>query len=163
MAATILHIEWTLELVETYLKANLQTKLTAIEASKLDKRTPDAPLTKNYSINELDEIPEFPFVQIVPDTTDTEIPGGTWDEDVHNIIIKAHNVTTRGSTYDCAVKSYRYARAISEVILDNRTLGDNVIGFYRTNIDYTPMLTDGNSFKQEIWVFASIKHHGQAS
>jgi len=163
MATALKHIEETLNLVKSYISTNLQTYLTAINVEKADGRTLTAPQATDYIISEIDAIPNFPFINLVPDVSDNIINGGTWDETDHRIIIKAHNVTKEGSTHDCAVRSYRFARAISEIVIDNRTLGDQVIGIKITNINYTPMMSDGNTFKQEIWVNAVVKHHGTFS
>lgn len=162
MAASIKHIEWTLELCKTYISTNISTYLAAITVEKADGLSLPAPLATSYAINELDAISQYPFIQFVPDMTDTELPGGTWDEDEHEIIIKVHNVAKEGTIEKCAKRSYRYARAISEIIIDNRSMGDQVISWFRRQINYTPMMTDGTGFKQEIWIECSVRHHGQA-
>jgi len=163
MATVLKHIEETLEIVKTAISTNLQAYLTVINTEKADGRTLTAPIASNYIISEIEAIAGFPFIQFVPDTSNTIIPGGHWDETDHNIIIKVHNVTKEGSTYDCAVRSYRFARAIAEIIIDNRTLTDQVIGIKINNVNYTPMMSDGSSFKQEVWINCTVKHHGTFS
>jgi hypothetical protein len=165
MASTIKDIEETLEIVKTLISANLSSYLGTINTEKGDNYTCDAPRSTNYIISEIDAIPEFPFIQFVPDTSDTEIAGlagGFRDEVNHNIIIKVHNVSKYGGpagTTDAAYKSYRFTRAIREIILDNRTISDQVIGIQINNVNYAPMMTDGTNFKTEVWINCTVKHH----
>lgn len=154
------HIEETLLLVKNKIVASIAAKITAINTEKGDSVVLTAPLTRNYSINELGAISDYPFIQFVPDNTDTVLSTPDADEDTHNIIIKAHNVTKLGSIEDCAIRTYRYARILSEIIKENRTLTNQVIAWWRTNTNYQPMMTDGNGFKQEVWIHCSVKHFG---
>ena len=163
MPTALKHIEETLDIVKTLFVANLATYLTAINVEKGDGITLTAPRSTNYAINEIDAFPEFPYVQFVPDTSDTVVAGGTWDETDHHIIIKAHNASKRGQISECAKRTYRYARAIAEIIIDNRTISSQVIGIQIDNINYDVMMSDGNGFKQEVWVHCTVKHHGTFS
>ena len=160
MATAIKHIEETLDIVHTLIATNLQTYLTVINNAKADGITCTAPIAANYIDSEIDAIAGFPFIQFVPDTSNTVVPGGWWDETDHNIIIKVHNVSKQGKTSECAKRSYRFTRAIAEIIIDNRTISDQVIGIQITNANYTPMMTDGHSMKQEVWINCTVKHHG---
>ena len=162
MASVIKDIEETLDIVKTLLTTNLQTYLTVINAEKADGRTLTAPIAANYVIHEVLAFPEFPFIEIIADTSDTEVAGlagGVRDEVDHNIIIKVHNTTPQSLEYDAAVRAYRFTRAIREIILDNRTISDQVIGISITSVNYSPMVTDGNVFKTEVWINCTVKHH----
>ncbi len=159
MPVSIEYIEETLDKIKSTISTNLQTYLTVIQTAKADGRVLTAPIADHYIISEIDAIPFFPFIQFVPDTTDVVIAGGTWDENDHHIIIKVHNSTVEGSTYDCAVRSYRFIKAIAEIILDNRTLNSTVIGIQITNVNYEAMMSDGYTFKQEVWIHCTIKRH----
>ncbi len=163
MATELKYIEETLDIVKTAITTNLQTHLNVINVEKADGITLTAPITANYIINEIDAIAGFPFIQFVADTSDVIIAAGNWDEVDHHIIIKAHNVSRQGLVAECALRTYRFTRAIAEIIIDNRTLTDKVIGIQITNVNYTPMMTDGNGFKQEVWIHCTIKHHGTFS
>jgi hypothetical protein len=162
MPSVIKDVEETLEIVKTLISTNLQAYLTVIQAEKADGRTLTAPTANDYIISEIDAFPNFPFIQFVPNTSNTVVAGlagGIRDEVDHNIIIKVHNTTPEGSTYDCSVRSYRFTRAIREIILDNRTISDQVIGIQIDNVNYAPMMTDGTTFKQEVWINITVKHH----
>lgn len=150
-------IEWALDKVKTSLVTSLPGRLTAINTSYGDDINLPAPQSGSYYIYDQLAIPDMPALVILPDDTDTSIPANTWDEDTHTIIIIAHNVSDWGRVDECAKKSYRYAQAISEVILADRTLSDSVLCWYRTNIDYTPMMSDDNCLKQEVWVTSQVK------
>jgi hypothetical protein len=162
MTSTIKDIEETLIIVKDLLSTNLQAYLTTINTEKADGRTLTAPQSDNYTINEMLSFPEFPFIEIIGNTSDTVVAGlagGINDEVDHNIVIKVHNITPEGSSYDAAVRSYRFTRAIREIILDNRTISDQVIGIKINNVNYAPMVTDGTTFKSEVWINCTVKHH----
>jgi hypothetical protein len=165
MPSTIKDIEETLTIVKNMVSTNLSSYLGTINTEKGDAYTCTAPTADNYIISEIDAIPEFPFIQFVPDTSDTEVAGlagGVRDEVNHNIIIKVHNVSKFGGpsgTTDVAYKAYRFTRAIREIILDNRTISDQVIGIWIQSVNYNPMMTDGTNFKTEVWINCTVKHH----
>lgn len=163
MPTAIKDMEETLNIVHSLIQTNLQTYLNVINAEKNDGITLTAPIAANYIDTEIDAIAGFPFIQFVPNTDDNVISGGTWDERDFNIIIKVHNVSTQGKISECAKRGYRFERAIKEIILDNRTISDQVIGIKINNVNYNPMMTDGHGFKQEIWLNATVKHHNTFS
>jgi len=163
MATAIKDMEETLNIVNALIQANLQTYLDVINTEKADGITLTAPIASNYINTEIDAIAGFPFIQFVPNTDDNVIAGGWWDERDFNIIIKVHNVSKQGKISECAKRSYRFERAIKEIIIDNRTITDQVIGITINNVSYNPMMTDGHGFKQEIWLNAVVKHHGTFS
>jgi len=160
MPVSIDYIEETLTKVKSTISTNLQTYLTVIQVAKADGITLTAPIAENYHIYEVDSMPFFPVIEFIADSTDVVIAGGTWDEDDHHIIIKVHNATDQGKESDVSMKSYRFTKAIAEIILDNRTLDDTVIGIQITNVNYEPMMTDGYTFKQEVWIHCTIKRFG---
>ena len=153
-------IEYLLTWVKDLISANISAKLTAITAEMADGISLPVPL--GYSIYELGAIDQMPYVQVLPDVTETVIPGDTWDQDENRIIIIAHNVAYEGSIEYCAKRTYRYERAISELILSDRTLTDRVTAFYKTLSDFKEMYTDENGFKQEVWIHCTIKMHETA-
>ena len=157
------YIEETLDIVHTLIETNLQAALDIINTEKGGNVVLTAPVAKNYINSEIDAIAGFPFIQFGPNTSDTIIPGGNWDEKDHHIIIKVHNVSTYGDTQECAQRSYTFTRSIEKIIIDNRTISDQVIGIQTNSANYTPMMTDGNTFKQEVWLNVTVKHHGTFS
>jgi hypothetical protein len=161
-----LGVEEIADLIVTSIKASINTKITAINLEHSDTiaETID---TDRYAINELGVIEFMPFIQVVPEQTEIEVPGGAkdcgWATERNNFIIKAHNISDDGTIEQCAKRSYRYARAISEIILADRTLSDNVLAWYRNTVDYTPIMSnlDQSAFKQEIWINTTVLYVNQ--
>lgn len=150
-------MENILTLVCNMIKASLNAKLVAIQAEHGDGIVLNPPLATSYAINELGAIDQLPFIQILPVVSDVLIPANTWDEIDHKIIVIAHTVSYEGKIDWCAKRTYRFARAIWELILADRTLGSKVIGTQVDGIDYKPMQTDGNEFAQSVWLNCTVK------
>ena len=140
------NIEEILTWIESALSGGIGAKLTAIATEKGDGLDLTAPI--GYEITWLEEIANFPTILIIPDTTDSITPGGTWNEDNHNIIIACAVSSFNGKIEDCSKRTYRYQRAIEEVILDNRTLSGNVLSFYKTGVNWGSIHADNNGFMQ---------------
>jgi len=155
--ATGLQIETVLKKVRDVIKAGIGAKLTAITNEMGDSVYLPAPATTSYAINELEAIAPYPFIQILPNTSDMEIINTQSDDTAHNILVIAHNTAYEGKIDTCALRTYRYARAIWEIIKGNQTLDDTVTFCIVESIDYKPMTLDGNMFIQEVWLTLKLQ------
>ena len=57
----------------------------------------------------------------------------------------------------CAKRTYRFCRAIWELLKADPTLSSSVIGTQVENIDYKPMMVSDYGFKQEVWLNTLVK------
>ena len=155
--ASDLQIEKILTLVRDTIKNNIGTKLTAIATEMGDGITLTNPPANNYSINELEAIPFYPFIQVLPNTSDVINGLTTYDVTEHSVIVISHVAAAEGRIDFCSKRAYRFARAIWEVIKENQTLSDGVAFAVVESINYQPMSTDGDMFIQEVWLNIKVQ------
>ena len=151
------YVEYALGRIKDIISANLDAKLTAIEAEIGDGLDLMRPRATSYYINEIEELDNLPAIVILPDTANIAIPGLTWDDTEYNIIVSGHVFSTSGKIDQCAKRAYRYARAIRELIIEYRTLSDTVVAWYATGVNYGVMMEDGNGFMQSIEINTVVK------
>lgn len=156
----IKYIENALELVRDIIKNNLDAKLTTIESeytTLADPITLQRPASTSYSIHELREVWPLPYIQVIPKTTNCLIPGKRFEENDHHMTVIVHAYSPEGKEELCAKRCYRYARAVDEILIENRTLGDKVIDVITESVDYSPMMSDGNGLKMEVYHNVLVK------
>lgn len=152
------HIEYVLKDIVTLLQSNLQTELNTISTEMAtDPVSLTAPISSAYYIHEIAAIDQMPAIQVIADKSNVLIPAGMWNEIDHKIIIVCHVVAEEGKEDVCAKRAMRFARAVDKIILDHRTIDGTYINWYITDIDYKPMVTNGNDMKQEIWLNCIVK------
>ena len=148
------YIETQLTSVRNYISAGIDAALTVVTAAIGDGLAPPRPL--GYSINEIYELDQMPWIQVLPDIDNTDIANIKWDSIDRKVTIIIH-VSTTSDIEACAQYIYRYAEAIRAIVKDNVTMGDSVIGWTIDNINYGTMSTQSNMFKQELWIHCNIK------
>lgn len=150
-------MEQVIDLLITYVSANIAAKITTINSDYTDNVNLSNPLTSSYIFGEIDIIQNYPAIQFVPDVSDVALNGLQHDETDHKLFVVCHVNSVNGSTAECAKRCLRLVRAVWETLLDNRTLGDNVIECFATGFNYKPMMSDGHSLKQEAWIDVTVK------
>lgn len=104
--------------LETVLKANLNTKITAINSEKSDSITLTAIDNNAYQLDTDDKISNYnPYIIYMISEQTTEARGSATAE---NIVINiALIVTDNGNDLNIVKKMLRYRRCLKEVIEDN--------------------------------------------
>ncbi len=156
----MIQVENVLEKIVSLLKASMQTKLDAIKLEEGDGLTLKAPRDNEYYIHEIDNIPTLSAIIVRPNATTVIVPGGTYNEDDHDITIIVIVRGKEGDISKCAQRAYRFTRAVREIVLDNPTLDDTIVGFYAKGIDYSPMMADGRALLMTVNIGVIAKTHG---
>lgn len=143
-------IAWICDKLVTQFKASLAAKFTALEAEYGDNVDLANIPTANYAISERRKIPGYPFVAVIPESTDTVPLSGE-----NNYNIEYHDITVaivRTDNVDEDVlkrQVLRSVRALEEIMITQHTLGGSIDDILIQSKSYGPMMSSTNSILQE--------------
>lgn len=133
-------IEAAIDFLKTYIEANLVAKLDELNAEYRDFELVDI---QNYYVAELLEIPEYPSIIILGDSSVPVGEGGGWIRTQHSISLTC--LVTDAETERLRRRLYRYVRALFELLSEVQgTTTDYIINVDR--LDFAPVYTRGGQF-----------------
>lgn len=141
---------WVADILVAQLKADLPAKLTSLETEYGDSvQLEDIPAA-NYVISERQQIPGFPLIAVVPDTTDmVPFTGETYyNIEYHTITIAVVRTANEGED-TLTRQTLRTVRAVEEVFLDDRTCGASVDDVLVMSKAYAPLLAGPDAMLKE--------------
>lgn len=154
MSAGKKDIIWVADRVVAQLQTSLPAKLNSLDTEYNDGIVlEDVPNARMF-VAERAKLPAPPFLVVLPDGTDAHPTDGRsrYDIETHDLTV---SVAAGGNMDEDRLKriSGRYARAVEEVFIDNRTLSASVEDVVVIGKRYAPLMSGaGVGIVQEVQV-----------
>lgn len=154
MSAGKKDIVWVADKVVAQMQTSLPAKLNSLDTEYNDGIVLEDIPNGSMFVAEPAKVTDIPLMVVIPNRTDAHPTDGRsrYDIETHDLLV---GVAAGGNMNPDRLKRIagRYARAVEEVIIDNRTLSGSVEDAVVLSKDYGPMMADrGSVLLQEVQV-----------
>jgi len=143
-------IAYVADAIVVVLKANLPTKLDALDVEYADGLVLEDTLDQSYFISEKLNITQYPVICVVPDRTEIPSDGQyRYNIEYHHLTIMLALAARGQIEEELKRRTMRTLRGIEEVLLSYFTLDGAVADLICSAKQYAPMISEGNALLQE--------------